>query len=211
MSREVKISKTLTQVLRHKAQEFKIDIRPDGFCTLSDVLALWWLTSLQCTEADVEKVVRESDKQRFELKEENGVKLIRAVQGHSIKAVDDEQLLRRLHHADPNLPETCVHGTYLRHVDGIKEHGLIAGGTAGQTFRNHIHFSQFEPGDKKVISGMRYDCEVGIWIKLKEAIEDGVPFFESVNKVILSPGLDGVIAPKYFEKALDLKTKQSLL
>ena len=45
-----------------------------------------------------------------------------------------------------------------------------------------------EPNDKRVVSGMRKDCEVAIWINLKAALEDGVPFYRSQNQVILTPG-----------------------
>ena len=37
-SRELKISKTLSQILRHRALEFDIEVLPDGFCHLDEVL-----------------------------------------------------------------------------------------------------------------------------------------------------------------------------
>ncbi|CAK8991910.1 Pentatricopeptide repeat-containing protein At1g74850 [Durusdinium trenchii] len=91
--------------------------------------------------------------------------------------------------------QTFRHGTYRRHFDSIRRVGLLAGGGQGQGFRNHVHFSPCEPGDKRVISGMRsdaqhcvftvlvssrgYDCEIAIWIDLKRAIADNVPFYMS--------------------------------
>ena len=56
-----------------------------------------------------------SDKRRFELrKDEDGSIYIRAVQGHSLKVVDDEKPLRRLHLGDDGLPNGCVHGAYRK-------------------------------------------------------------------------------------------------
>lgn len=208
LTREVRISKTLTQILRHKAVELEVGIRPDGFCPLRKVLECSWLSELDVKQSDVEQVVKRSDKKRFELKEEDGEVMIRAVQGHSIKVIDDDQLLKKLDLT--NLPELCVHGTYRKHFESIKQNGLLAGGGQGQGFRNHVHFSAFAPGDKRVISGMRYDCEVAIWIDLKKAIEDEVPFYMSANQVILSPGINGVIDKKYFTKARDLHKKEDL-
>lgn len=208
LTREVRISKTLTQILRHKAVELEVGIRPDGFCPLRKVLDCSWLSELDVKQSDVEQVVKRSDKKRFELKEEDGEVMIRAVQGHSIKVIDDDQLLTKLDLT--NLPELCVHGTYRKHFDSIKQNGLLAGGGQGQGFRNHVHFSAFAPGDKRVISGMRYDCEVAIWIDLKKAIEDEVPFYMSANQVILSPGINGIIDKKYFTKARDLHKKEDL-
>jgi len=208
--RYVRISKTLTQILRHRAPDLGVNIRADGYCRLQDVLAVNWLSELQCTVLDVESVVKESDKKRFDMIEEGGEQLIRAAQGHSIKGVDDERLLRRLSVEDEDLPETCVHGTYRRHYEKIRSGGLLAGGSHGAAFRKHVHFVPFDPYDRRVISGMRYDCEVAIWIDLRRALEDGLPFYMSANQVILSPGINGLIDKKYFVKAGDLKSGQPL-
>ena len=206
-SRELKISKTLSQILRHRALEFDIEVLPDGFCHLDEVLACPWLSGLKTTQADVERIVAGNDKKRFELKGDGRV-MIRAVQGHSMKVVDDSQLLQTMDLK--NLPDCCVHGTYRKHFESIKRKGLLAGGRQGQSYRNHVHFSSFNPGDERVISGMRYDCQIAIWIDLKKAVQDGVPFYISTNQVILSPGINGVIDKKYFTHARDLQNKEDL-
>ena len=127
------------------------------------------------------------------------------MQGHSIRLVDDRLLLRRLNLEDEELP-LCVHGTYYSSVDSIVQSGGLR--TRG---RNHIHFTSSFPGDRRVISGMRNDCDVAIWIELRKALRDGVPFYMSVNEVILSPGIEGLVALRYFLAAQDLKTKKMLL
>ena len=68
----------------------------------------------------------------------------------------------------------------------------------------------YEPNDERVVSGMRKDCEVAIWINLKAALEDGVPFYMSQNQVVLTPGKEGRLSPKYFLKARDLLKNQDL-
>ncbi|CAE7228677.1 TRPT1 [Symbiodinium sp. CCMP2592] len=211
LTRDVKISKTLTQILRHKAPELGLGIQPDGYCLLEEVLACPWLKELDATWDIVQKVVQKSDKKRFELQDVGGSIYIRAVQGHSIKVIDDDKLLKKLE-LEPagELPKDCVHGTYRRHFESIRKVGLLAGGGQGQGFRNHVHFAPYAPGDKRVISGMRYDCEIAIWIDLKRAIADGVPFYISANQVILSPGIKGIIDKKYFLKARDLQKKEDL-
>eukprot|EP00913_Durusdinium_trenchii_P002552 g2361.t1 len=67
LTREVKISKTLTQILRHKAVELKIDIGRDGYCSLRALLQCPWLAELEVQEEEVQQVVKKSDKKRFEL------------------------------------------------------------------------------------------------------------------------------------------------
>lgn len=207
-SRGVQISKHLSQILRRRAPDFHIDIQPDGFCLLQQVLACPCLAALRTTQKDVEDIVTEDAKHRFELTDQRGNMMIRAVQGHSLKVVEDNQLLRQI---DPdNLPDCCVHGTYWKHFESIKFHGLLAGGRKGRTYRNHVHFSSFHPGDRRVISGMRSDSQIAIWIDLQKAIDDGIPFYWSTNQVILSPGRDGVLPPQYFSYAQDLMTMQTL-
>ena len=167
------------------------------------------MEGLNCTEADVRRVVRDSDKQRFELKEDHNETIIRAVQGHSIESLDEDKILRRL--GNESLDQICVHGTYHQYLTGIfKAGGLLAGGTKGQTFRTHVHFASRPPGDKKMISGMRHNAEIAIWIDMKKAIHDELPFFISSNEVILSQGINGMIATKYFSRVQDLCTMKDI-
>ncbi len=158
--------------------------------------------------SDVEDVVHLSDKQRFELRTEDGELLIRAVQGHSMHVVRDDQLLRSLRVDDDELPDVCVHGTFKRHLSSILCVGLLAGGTSGS--RNHVHFIPHEPGDGRVISGLRDGNQIAIYLDLRAALGDGVPFFVSNNSVILSPGIDGVISSEYVVRVRDLETNMDL-
>merc|ERR1712151_124329 len=107
----------------------------------------------------------------------------------------DDSLLQPLSANDTDLPIVCVHGTYKQHVDSILQHGLWAGG--GCSNRNHVHFAPYEPGDGRVISGMRYNCEIAVYLDLWRALAAGIPFYRSTNQVILSPGVNGVIAPSF--------------
>ena len=67
--------------------------------------------------------------------------------------------------------------------------------------RNHIHFAKGLPGDLGVISGMRQNSEVRIYIDVAEAMKDGYEFFESSNGVILCPGNEnGTLPSKFFKK-----------
>ena len=207
------ISKALTRILRHTASDLGLNVRSDGFFSVPAVMALRELRSLGCTRCDVEEIARDDDKQRFELRladdgeDEAGELLIRSVQGHSMKAIEDDSLLRRLNAWDTDLPEACVHGTYFRHMSSILRDGLRPGG--GQGSRKHVHFAPLEPGDGRVISGMRGDCDIAIWVDLPRALGDGIPFFLSKNQVVLSPGdLNEIVPAKYFLKAKDLRANQ---
>lgn len=86
----------------------------------------------------------------------------------------------------------CIHGTDIKAWNIIKSQGLSKMG------RSHIHFAIGEPGDGKVISGCRSNCNKYIYIDMIKAMNDGIKFYLSENGVILSDGIDGVIHPKYF-------------
>ena len=102
------------------------------------------------------------------------------------------------------LTKVCVHGTYTGNVSSILQRGLLAGGLTGASRRKHVHFAPLQPGDHRVISGMRADCDAAIYIDLRAALRDGVPFFRSTNNVIFSTGIEDVIAAKYI---VNVRTK----
>ena len=130
--------------------------------------------------------------------------LIRATQGHSIKSVDAASFLEPLSLANESkLPDTVVHGTFHGAWPAI----LQSGGLRCMG-RHHIHFAtgpsletvlaaQREAGEtsnqdldeKKVISGMRWDAQVLIYIDIRKALKAGCPFWRSENGVILSEGM----------------------
>lgn len=135
--------------------------------------------------------------------------LIRATQGHSIKSVDAATFLEKLSLSEEDkLPSTVVHGTYHSAWPAILESGGLH--CMG---RNHVHFAtgptlesvlplhtdgtshtveglkSLGLDDGRVISGMRRDAQVLIYIDLRKALEAGCPFWRSENGVILSEGL----------------------
>ncbi|KAJ5385108.1 hypothetical protein N7517_003019 [Penicillium concentricum] len=149
----------------------------------------------QQTATDQALSVKDTDPANF---------LIRATQGHSIKTVDAASFLEPLSLSDESkLPDTVVHGTFHATWPAI----LQSGGLRCMG-RNHIHFAtgpslesvlavptddaaqgKSKPNDPGVISGMRRDAQVLIYIDVRKALEAGVPFWRSENGVILSEGI----------------------
>jgi len=134
--------------------------------------------------------------------------LIRATQGHSIKTVDAASFLEPLSLSDESkLPDAVVHGTFHGAWPAI----LQSGGLRCMG-RNHVHFAtgpsiesvlatQQDDAQKNttkkdhVISGMRKDAQVLIYIDLRKALAAGCPFWRSENGVILSEGLPVINGP----------------
>lgn len=206
------LSHALSWALRHSALELGLEMSPDGFVRLSDLLenphprfnGKW-------TEKDVRTVVETSDKQRYKLEsrsvgdDESEVLFIRANQGHSIPGIDPHQLLT------PIPPEelsslTIVHGTFLDKWENyIQKEGL------SRMQRQHIHFASGLPKDEQVISGMRKSCNIYIYVDGEKCAKGGVTFFRSDNGVLLTAGVnDGGTLPLSFISKVTDKSGESL-
>ena len=85
-------------------------------------------------------------------------------------------------------PEVAVHGTYLRCLETILTEGLSRMG------RHHVHLARGLLGENGVVSGMRRNTEVYVWVNVHAAMDSGIRFFESENGVILCEGFDGLRA-----------------
>ncbi|KAL2514971.1 RNA 2'-phosphotransferase [Forsythia ovata] len=191
------LGRLLTRILRHMASELKLDMRNDGYVKVQDLLKLNLKTFANIplhshTIDDVTEAVRKDKKQRFSLLEENGEVLIRANQGHTIATVETESLLKPI--LSPEEVSVCVHGTYKKNLESILEHGLK------RMKRLHVHFSCGLPTDGDIISGMRRDVNLLIFLDVRKALKDGMKLYMSDNKVILTEGFNGVVPAKYFQK-----------
>lgn len=187
------LSKALAYLLRHGAIQENIAISMEGWMKMQDVI-LWLqkkytgLASL-IDEPLIREIVKSCPKQRLDLREADHVE-IRATQGHSIKQVQIsfEEI------TDPDQVSAVIHGTNENAWKSIETAGLSKMG------RNYIHFAAGLPEACGIVSGIRKNSQVLIYIDLKAAIADNIKFYRSKNGVILSEGIGGIIAPKYFEK-----------
>eukprot|EP01029_Cantina_marsupialis_P027933 TRINITY_DN774194_c0_g1_i1.p1 TRINITY_DN774194_c0_g1~~TRINITY_DN774194_c0_g1_i1.p1 ORF type:complete len:209 (-),score=44.24 TRINITY_DN774194_c0_g1_i1:114-740(-) len=197
-----RISKTLSCFLRHRAAKAGLVMDSAGYVGLDDLLKIPNLSSLGATFEIVEDVVKINEKQRFKMIERDGVWFIRANQGHN-KAVaaklKAEDLLSEVKDSD-EMP-VVVHGTFRKAFEEhISKEGLKTMG------RDMIHCAAGLLGEGDVISGMRKNCQIAVYIDSKAAMEAGIKFFISSNGVILSPGNDkGIIPPEFFKEVVVLK------
>ena len=132
--------------------------------------------------------------------------LIRATQGHSLKTLEASAYLTPITLKDEkSVPETVVHGTFY----GAWEKILASGGLSPMS-RVHVHFAtgpKLEevlpeaeggnmvqgPGGGKntnvVISGMRSDAQILIYVDIRKALKAGVELWKSENGVVLTEGM----------------------
>lgn len=202
--RDVRLSKSMSYVLRHGATQMGLQMATDGFLFVEDLLAHPQFHSY--TLEDVERVVTTNDKQRFKLRShpEDGRLQIRANQGHSVQVTDLE--LKPVLAGSPDCPVEAVHGSYLRNWLSIQRQGL------SRMSRTHIHLASGLPGEDGIVRGMRKNCDLAVFIDVPRALADGIEFFWSENGVLLTAGdAEGKLLPKYFTRALRLKPTRSIL
>eukprot|EP01118_Nematostelium_gracile_P002823 TRINITY_DN1316_c0_g1_i2.p1 TRINITY_DN1316_c0_g1~~TRINITY_DN1316_c0_g1_i2.p1 ORF type:complete len:231 (-),score=56.31 TRINITY_DN1316_c0_g1_i2:52-693(-) len=191
-SARTRLSKNLSYLLRHGAQKEKLPIRPDGFAKVQDILDLPKFKKERYTLDQILDVVASDSKQRYSTQDIEGTLYIKANQGHSLEVSD----LHLEPIVDPSLFPIVMHGTYKKAWPLIKSSGL------NKMSRNHIHLTTGIFGTAEVISGMRGNSEVLVVIDLVKAMQDKIEFFLSPNKVVLTPGVNGTLDPKYFSHVL---------
>jgi putative RNA 2'-phosphotransferase len=167
-SRQKRISKFLSLVLRHQPELIGIALDAQGFTSVEDLIAKSQRHGMRFSEAELKHVVAESDKQRFALSEDGN--LIRANQGHSV-TVD-----LALEPVSP--PDVLFHGTVAKFLDAIREKGLIKGK------RHHVHLSPDEATANTV--GSRRGKPVILTINSARMHAEGLLFYHSANGVWLT-------------------------
>lgn len=136
--------------------------------------------------------------------------LIRANQGHSI-AIESEALLTPITLEGSNVPAVVVHGTYFAFWEAI-----VASGGLSKMGRNHVHCSTGLPEDGAagVVSGMRGDAELLVYVDVKKSLEEGaMSWWVSENGVVLTEGVgeEGLVPVKYFKEVVGRKEDVGVL
>lgn len=200
-NRNIELSKLLSWILRHGANDVNIPISANGYIDVDVILKNERFVCKKFTLSDVQNVVKNDPKQRFALETlPNGKMRVRCNQGHSMANV--QLTLTRIDDAS-KLP-IVVHGTYYQYWDKIKADGLK------RMNRNHIHMTECEQFSDNT-SGFRSSSEILIYINVSNAMSDGIVFYRSANNVILTEGINGILSSKYFTKVIDRVTKKQLL
>ncbi len=160
-------SKFLSLLLRHEPERIGIELDEAGWTDVDALLDALHAHGVDLTRAELDEIVRSSDKQRFALSPD-GTR-IRANQGHSV------QVELGLPTLAP--PEMLYHGTVDAALPGIRAQGLVKGQ------RHHVHLSADIETAKKV--GGRRGKPIVLAIKAGEMHRAGHAFYRSENGVWL--------------------------
>ncbi|KAI0339418.1 hypothetical protein BDW22DRAFT_1456092 [Trametopsis cervina] len=201
-SPETRVSKTVTWVLRHGAQQEGLALRPDGYARVQDLVSNPPLQMLDFPT--LERLVKDDKKNRYNLVYEPDVDnihspvwWIRANQGHTMKTISVVTIPIKRPEDIPT--RIAVHGTNKLAWEQIRHQGL------SRMKRNHIHLAQGLPGTG-VVSGMRRNAAIFIYIDVQKALDAGIKFDLSSNGVVLSEGdKTGFIHPRFFARVENSK------
>ncbi len=162
-----KTSKFLSFVLRHKPEAIGLELDPNGWVDLAELMEKA-SPEISLDRDLIEQVVASSDKQRFALSDDG--ERIRANQGHSVKV--DLELTPK----EP--PAVLYHGTATRFLPSILKEGLRPGQ------RHHVHLSTDVETARSV--GKRHGDPVILCVSATEMHLKGHLFFLSDNGVWLT-------------------------
>jgi len=168
--RDLKFSKFLSLVLRHAPEKANIVIDKNGYTDVNILIAHMNEMGMDITKEDLDRIVKEDDKQRYSYDLFDADNKIRANQGHSI-LVDLE-----LKSVSP--PLELYHGTTVKNLDSIFKNGI------SKMCRNFVHLSDDIKTAYNV--GSRYGTPTILKIDVYNMIKDGYVFYQSENGVYLT-------------------------
>ncbi|GAA4932963.1 putative RNA 2'-phosphotransferase [Actinomycetospora succinea] len=168
----MRLSKRMSRALRHDPARVGLVLDEAGWTSLDALCA-----ALGVSVADVEDVVANGSKQRYELAGGR----IRARYGHSLPGHVE------MAPADP--PAVLFHGTGAGAVDAILRDGLHPDG------RQYVHLSPSEATAREV--GARHGRPVVLIVDARAAAADGAVFRRGNDDTWLTDDL----APRYLRRA----------
>jgi len=167
-----RLSKFLSLVLRHRPDEYDLDMDPEGFVDfeqLIDVLVAEDIVA-DTAEEDVRELVEGSDRRRFEIVEGR----IRALYGHSSRI--------HLDYSADEPPPTLYHGTTAETARSIAQEGLKPAGRA------LVHLSGTEE-EALAVGGRHTDHPILIRVDTAKALEREIGFHQATDLIWLCSSL----------------------
>jgi len=108
---QVRTSKFLSLILRHKPEEAGLTLDDSGWCSVDELLRGCAAGGYKVSREELNTFVAENDKKRFEFSDD-GTR-VRASQGHSIEV--------NLQYMPKQPPADLYHGTAIRFLDSKKK------------------------------------------------------------------------------------------
>lgn len=162
------MSKRLSYVLRHAPESIGLSLDSAGWAEVEILLSLLAKHRTHISRAELDSVVANNSKQRFEFSDDRS--RIRARQGHSIPI--------ELEYEAVAPPDVLFHGTADRFLESILAEGLRKQG------RHHVHMSTDKATMLEV--ARRHGKAVLLEIDSAGMHDSGFEFFLTANNVWLT-------------------------
>lgn len=170
---KIKLSKTVSYILRHHPEDFDLKLNPDASVETAELLQALKDKFKNITKADLVELVENDPKGRFSFLDNQA--RIRANYGHSIEGVNpDYQAVKP--------PEILYHGTTPEVKDKILTAGLKPMG------RNYVHLSVGIKEAEKVAL-RRTKQPVIFKIEAIKAHQEGQKFYKTAEDIYLTDEL----------------------
>jgi len=181
--RPVNKSKFLSLVLRHRPWLIDIELDPQGWVSVEDLLKGCEQQGITINEEELSEIVATNEKKRFSLSEDK--KKIRANYGHSLPL--------KLDLVPKQPPDILYHGTTRQNMETIRQQGLK------RMQRTHVHLSQ--DYNSAINVGGRHGKPIVLEILAGKMYSDGFVFYLTESGVWL---VDNV-PPQYLSCSSDLE------
>ena len=170
---------------------------------VDDLVQVRSLRSRNLARSDIVELAKNKDKERLQVCKRNGLQRVRAIQGHSLANLVDDDAYTRLDVNAHSIPDVVYHGTMRANVDDIYDKGLIPGGGGGS--RLHVHMVAALRARGRETPGLRGGSEVAVEVHIRKAMKEGLEFYLTDNNVYLTRGNDrGCLPVRYLGKAISL-------
>lgn len=157
----VRLSKTISRSLRHKPEDYGLVLDAEGWVAVDDMLRVLrkrFGEKKPIGIAEIEAIIAESEKQRFELRDGK----IRAFYGHSLPTKIEKEA------AIP--PNILYHGTTREAAEAILREGLKP------MKRQYVHLST-DQKTANMVGLRRTGKPVILRIAAREAHQQGITFY----------------------------------
>lgn len=168
--KDLQLSKTISFILRHQPVLFELELDDEGWVGVNDLLDAIRREQPRfhsITQTDVERIIGESDKRRYEIRDGQ----IRALYGHSIP--------NKLKKTPATPPPTLFHGTTDQVISLIMQDGLKP------MSRQYVHLS-VDVETARLVARRKPGKVILLKVAAEQAHQAGIKFYEGNEAVWLA-------------------------
>lgn len=168
---EMKVSKTMSYILRHNPYEFNLEVDDNGFVDFEKLVYSLKKTYKNISSEDVIFIVNNDDNKRYEISKDKTK--IRAIYGHTF----DFKIVKK----ECVPPAILFHGTNIDAWNNIVKNGYLK-----KMQRQYVFLSSEEEKAERVAIRRKNKQYVILKIDTVLAIKEGIKFYRESNGIYMS-------------------------